>query len=123
LINRKQVSADLLYAPRDSVAVLGSQDFESLQDHQRQCALPDVRFLLRHVGFQKERCHTFSGKATGRCVAKGCVAHQAGGKSVGLRGSRLEPRHKAHEIKGTLAPEVSVLPFSRNLFSRAATSP
>jgi hypothetical protein len=46
LIHGKQISADLLDAPRDSITVQRSQDIESLQDHQRQCALKDVRFLF-----------------------------------------------------------------------------
>ena len=46
LIDGKKISADLLDAPRDSVAMLRSQDIESLEDHQRQRALQDVRFLF-----------------------------------------------------------------------------
>jgi len=39
LIHRQQISADLFDAPRDAVAVLRSQDIQSLEDHQRQRAL------------------------------------------------------------------------------------
>ena len=46
LIHGQKVSADLLDAPRDSPAVLRSQDIQCLQDHQRQRSLQDVRLFL-----------------------------------------------------------------------------
>ena len=54
LIDREQISADLLDAPRDPVAVQRPQHIQSLEHHQRQRALPDIRFLYRSLGFQQE---------------------------------------------------------------------
>ncbi len=48
LIHGKQVSADLLDAPRDSIAVQRPQDIESLEDHKRQRSLEDVRLLFHN---------------------------------------------------------------------------
>jgi len=46
LIHGQQISADLLDAPRDAVAVERTQNIESLEDHQCQRALQDVGFLF-----------------------------------------------------------------------------
>jgi len=46
LIHGQRVAADLLDTPRDALAVLGSPYVEGLEDHQRQRALQDARFLF-----------------------------------------------------------------------------
>jgi hypothetical protein len=67
LIHGEDISADLLNASRDSVAMQRTQNIESLQDHQRQSALENFRFLfIGHLGFQQEGCQTSFGKATGK---------------------------------------------------------
>src|SRR4029453_5500912 len=57
LIHGKKISADLLDAPGDTIAMERSQHIERLEDHQRQGALPNVGLFLhcRHpLGFQQE---------------------------------------------------------------------
>jgi hypothetical protein len=51
LIDGKQVSADLLDPPRDSVAVQRAQNLKSLEDHERQSTLLNVD-LVSH----RDRC-------------------------------------------------------------------
>ena len=46
LIHIQKISADLLDASGDTLAVLRSQDIEGLEDHQRQRTLQDVRLFL-----------------------------------------------------------------------------
>src|SRR5580658_250481 len=46
LVDCQDISADLLNAPGDAVAVLRPQDTEGLEDHQRQRSLQDVRLFL-----------------------------------------------------------------------------
>ncbi len=46
LVESQKVSADLLDAPCDSVAVLRSQNIEGFEDHQRKRSLQNVGFLL-----------------------------------------------------------------------------
>jgi len=45
LIHGQRISANLLDAPRDSIPVQRSQHIKSLEDHQRQRPLQDIRFL------------------------------------------------------------------------------
>ena len=46
LVDSQKVSADLLDAPGNSLAVLRPQDIECLEDHQRERSLQDVRLFL-----------------------------------------------------------------------------
>src|ERR1700759_3478099 len=46
LFDSQEISADLLDAPRDSPAVLRSQDIDCFEDHQRQRTLQDVGLFL-----------------------------------------------------------------------------
>jgi hypothetical protein len=46
LIDGKQITTDLLDAPRDPITVKRPQDIKSLEDHKRQSALQDVCFLF-----------------------------------------------------------------------------
>ena len=46
LIDIQKVSADLLDAPGDTVAVLRPQDIQCLEDHQGKRSLQDVRLFL-----------------------------------------------------------------------------
>src|SRR5438067_12321696 len=62
-MNRKQIAADLLDAPRDAIAMKRTHAFQCLQDTQRQRSL--VHFLVAHaisylipIG-----CHCSYGKA------------------------------------------------------------
>src|ERR1700739_1386497 len=48
LVDGQEVSTDLLDGPRDSPAVLRSQDIECLEDHQRERTLQDVRLFLHY---------------------------------------------------------------------------
>jgi hypothetical protein len=42
LIDEEAVITDLLYAPRNAMAVQWSQDIESPEDHESECPLPNV---------------------------------------------------------------------------------
>jgi hypothetical protein len=46
LIHGQQISADLLNAPRDSIAVKRSEDVEGFENHQGQRALQNISFLF-----------------------------------------------------------------------------
>src|SRR5581483_1061725 len=48
LIERELISADLLDPPSDAVTVQGTQNIESLQDHECESALLDVFLLCSH---------------------------------------------------------------------------
>src|SRR5258706_7098204 len=50
VVERQVVRAGLLDPPRDAVAVQRPERLERFQHHQRQRALPDIRFV-RHVRF------------------------------------------------------------------------
>ena len=76
LVYREQIAADLLNAPRNSVAVQRPQHIQRFQDHKCQRALLNVGFLfhsvtfpLCYLGFQQEYCHTPFGKTT--CISLG----------------------------------------------------
>ena len=49
VIEGDQFAAGLFDAPRDAVTVLRAHGFEGLQNHQRQCALPNIRFISHEL--------------------------------------------------------------------------
>src|SRR6516164_8838013 len=66
LVDREKIPADLLDALRNSVAMQGPENIQSLEHHERQRALLNVRFFHISIGFPTGKDDTSHlGKATG----------------------------------------------------------
>ena len=50
LVDRQKISADLLDSPGNPVAMQRSENIQSFQNHERQRALSNVRFLHISIG-------------------------------------------------------------------------
>ena len=53
MVDGQQVVAGLLDAPRDAISVLGTHGIERFEDHESECALPDIG-LCSHIGCPNE---------------------------------------------------------------------